>query len=70
MNAETIIYTEAEFAALSPEHQAVLQRLAAGMRYHQIASDIPVPIGTVRSRINRARKALARMRATAECGAA
>ena len=62
MSAETVIYTEAEFAALSPEHQRVLHRLALGMRYHQIAGDLSIPIGTVRSRINRAKKALTRAR--------
>ncbi|CAM5403864.1 hypothetical protein AFEL58S_02078 [Afipia felis] len=71
MNAETVVYTEAEFAALSSDHQAVLERLSVKMRYIDIAADLDIPTGTVRSRINRARKALTRMRdRAAEGGAA
>lgn len=58
--------TDAEMGALSDEHLVVLKRLEAGLSYEEIAEGLGRPIGTVKSRINRARAALAKLRAPAE----
>ena len=63
MNAESVIFTEEELAAISPDRRDVLERLGRKMRYREIADDLGIKIGTVRSRINRARKDIDRLRA-------
>lgn len=50
-------------ARLSREHYDVLRLLAEGREYLEIAAIIGVPLGTVRSRINRGRTALAKLSA-------
>lgn len=50
------------FAQLSPEHQAVLSlRAVQDLSYDEIAHALNVPIGTVMSRLARARGALAKL---------
>ncbi len=43
---------------LSDEHQIVLALRAEGLEYEEIAHRLSLPVGTVRSRLNRARRAL------------
>lgn len=50
------------FALLSPEHQAVLAlRVVQDLSYDEIARALNVPVGTVMSRLARARGALAKL---------
>src|SRR5262245_44273520 len=50
---------EAAFARLSPEHQAVLAlRVIEEQSYEEIAATLRVPVGTVMSRLSRARAEL------------
>ena len=52
-------FLEQSFAELSAEHQAVLVlRVVEGMSYDEIANSLSVPIGTVMSRLSRARAEL------------
>ena len=49
----------AALETLSPEHQEVLQLVAVeGLKYEEVAEILDVPVGTVRSRLSRARAAL------------
>lgn len=49
------------FEALSFEHREVLQLVAIeGLRYEDVAKILNVPVGTIRSRLSRARSALRR----------
>lgn len=52
--------------ALPDSWQALLQSAARGTRYEQLALDFAIPIGTVRSRLNRARNKIEAHRQTAE----
>lgn len=61
--------TERDSLALEalPDHwQALLQSAARGTRYEQLALDFKIPIGTVRSRLNRARNKIEAHREIAE----
>lgn len=50
---------QAAFEELKPEHRAVLVlRVVEGLSYEQIAESLTVPIGTVMSRLSRARTEL------------
>jgi RNA polymerase sigma-70 factor (ECF subfamily) len=52
-------HLEAAFAELSPEHRSVLVlRVVEGLSYDEIAKSLSVPIGTVMSRLSRARQEL------------
>lgn len=62
----SLVAGEAAFATLldrlSPEHASVLRlREEEGYSYEDISEQLGVPVGTVRSRINRARKLLAEL---------
>ena len=53
---EQIEHLRASFAELTPEHQAILVlRIVQGLSYDEIARTLSVPIGTVMSRLSRAR---------------
>lgn len=50
---------DAAFAELKPEHRSVLAlRVVDGLSYDEIAKSLAVPIGTVMSRLSRARQEL------------
>ena len=52
----------AQFAALSPDHQAVLLLVGVeGMAYADVAQVLGVPVGTVMSRLSRAREQFRRL---------
>lgn len=56
-------FSDAELAKLSiPFRNALTAHVCNGQKYSQIAADQAIPIGTVRSRINRARRHVAAMR--------
>jgi RNA polymerase sigma-70 factor (ECF subfamily) len=56
---ERVREIELAISKLSPEHRAiVLLRDLSGMSYEEIATSLQVPLGTVRSRLARARAAL------------
>ena len=54
--------TEAEYAQLLPIHELVLSTFEAGWSYEAIAAYAQVPVGTIKSRLSRAREALHRIR--------
>lgn len=69
----SLVAGEDAFAALlgrlSPEHASVLRlREEEGYSYDDIAEQLDLPVGTVRSRINRARKLLAELLVSATAG--
>ena len=44
---------------LSPDHKEILVLVCVnGMRYHEVAESLDIPVGTVRSRLSRARECL------------
>lgn len=47
--------------AVQADHRDIVLRFASGQKYTEIASDLGIPIGTVMSRLYRARKALAEL---------
>lgn len=55
---ELLAVAEAAVAGLTREHQVVIELRARGLEYDEIALRLSLPIGTVRSRLNRARRAL------------
>lgn len=59
MVANEVVVTRA-FGLLSPEHQQVIRlREMDGRSYDEISAELDLPVGTVRSRLNRARADLA-----------
>lgn len=54
--------TLAEIATLRIDHAWILLANDCGDSYAKMAADLNRPIGTVRSRLNRARKALTKLR--------
>jgi RNA polymerase sigma-70 factor, ECF subfamily len=58
-HAAELMQVQAAFAALSAEHRAVLHLIAVeGWSYQDAASALEIPIGTVMSRLSRARAGL------------
>ena len=55
---ETLTVLEGALALLSSEHRVVLALRAAGLEYDEIAAELGLPVGTIRSRLNRARRSL------------
>ncbi len=55
---QTLRALEAALENLSSEHRVVLALRAAGLEYEEIAAELALPVGTIRSRLNRARHAL------------
>jgi len=59
LSRERIRAIERGLSLLTPEHRAViLMRDLSGMSYEEIAASLEVPVGTVRSRLARARSGL------------
>src|ERR1700716_3329526 len=59
LSRERVRAIERGLSLLSPEHRAViLMRDLSGMSYEEIAESLEVPVGTVRSRLARARSGL------------
>ena len=55
---ELLEIIEAALSALPHEHRAVIELRTKGLEYDEIARTLDLPIGTVRSRLNRARRGL------------
>lgn len=55
---ENLAALENALSGLSSEHRVVLALRAAGLEYDEIAAELLLPVGTIRSRLNRARNAL------------
>lgn len=55
---ELVASLEEALSRLSSDHRIVLALRAEGLEYDEIADRLGLPIGTVRSRLNRARRAL------------
>lgn len=62
---DEITLTDSEAAALTADHRAILVKFCDGLSYQDIALELGVPIGTVRSRLNRARRKLIALREAA-----
>jgi len=58
MSKTTIDFTAAEVAKLPPHQRKVMTELMAGLTYAKIAELNDIALGTVRSRINRARETI------------
>lgn len=58
-HAELLAETRRAFDSLADEYRAVIElRLLGELSYHEIAATLQIPIGTVMSRLSRARKLL------------
>lgn len=55
---ELIEVVDAAVSGLAPEHREVIELRSRGLEYEEIARTLDLPIGTVRSRLNRGRRAL------------
>lgn len=55
---ELLEVVEAAVESLGEEHREVISLRSQGLEYDEIAQRLDLPIGTVRSRLNRARRAL------------
>lgn len=62
MKQPAVNLTLAEIATLHIDHAWVLLASDCGDTYAKMAADQNVPIGTIRSRLNRARRALKKLR--------
>lgn len=65
MNPRRIITnpTDSELDQLSTKHHAILFAWRSGVQsYKDLCTQLSIPIGTVRSRLNRARNALSKLR--------
>lgn len=58
---EIVIYKELKqhLASLKDVYRIPFQRFVDGFKYHEIAEELKIPIGTVKTRIHQARKLLA-----------
>ena len=64
---EFLEVVEAAIESLGEGHRAVLALRSQGLEYDEIAEQLGLPIGTVRSRLNRARHALNERLAPEDC---
>jgi len=55
---EFLTVVEAAVSGLAPDHRLVIELRSGGLEYDEIAKHLEVPVGTVRSRLNRARGVL------------
>ncbi len=62
--------TADEMRALKPAHREIIAVVIDGTSYADIAAALNIPLGTVRSRLSRARAALAKLRGQSEVEAA
>ena len=57
-NRESLTKTKAAITSLSPLHREILQLVAAEKTYDEIADELDIPLGTVKSRLYAARRNL------------
>lgn len=58
-----LVATDAELEQLPRNAQDILALWILGLRYRALSTTLSIPIGTVRSRLNRARARVSAMRA-------